>query len=94
LLAELDAHRAFASAQAGFRGMNITRSANPEGDVLVVVETRWANNNALADYATGQQNAESIFNAHSGDLVADSLQVHADRCRATACRNRVTGARL
>jgi len=76
LLAALEAHRDVASAQSGYRGMDITRSANPEGDVLVVAETHWANNNALADYSTRQPNVEGIFNEHADELVPGSLQTH------------------
>ena len=76
LLPAIEAHRDLASAQRGFQGMRITRTANPEGDVLVVVETRWANNNAMADYSTLKNNVESIIRAHEGELVPSSLQVH------------------
>jgi plastocyanin/heme-degrading monooxygenase HmoA len=76
LFPELEAHRAFVAGQPGARGMSVTRSANPEGDVLVVVETRWANNNALADYSAGSRNAASILNSHSDLLTADGVQVH------------------
>ncbi len=76
LLPAIEAHRDLASAQRGFQGMRITRTANPEGDVLVVVETRWANNNAMADYSTLKNNVESIIRAHDGELVPSSLQVH------------------
>jgi plastocyanin len=76
LLPAIEAHRDLASAQRGFQGMRITRTANPEGDALVVVETRWANNNAMADYSTLKNNVESIIRAHDGELVPSSLQVH------------------
>jgi plastocyanin/heme-degrading monooxygenase HmoA len=76
LLTELESHRELASGQRGFQGMRITRTANPEGNVLVVVETRWANNNAMADYSTLKTNVESIINAHGGEIVPNSLQVH------------------
>ena len=76
LLPAIEAHRDLASAQRGFQGMRITRTANPEGDVLVVVETRWANNNAMADYSTLKNNVESIIRGHEGELVPSSLQVH------------------
>lgn len=76
LLGELEAHRAIASARSGFRGMRVTRSANPEGDALVVVETRWASNNELADYSTQEPNVASIATAHRDETVPGSLQVH------------------
>lgn len=76
LLSELEAHRAFLQTQAGFDGMQITRSANPEGDVLLVVETRWANNNAMADYSTGAATVANIINAHADLVVPNSVQVH------------------
>jgi plastocyanin/heme-degrading monooxygenase HmoA len=75
LLAELDAHSDFLSSVPGSRGMQVTRSANPEGDVLVVVETRWANNNAMADYSTREPNAAGILNKHK-DLLAGAVEVH------------------
>src|SRR3954451_24814931 len=51
LFSQIEGHRGYLSSQPGFDSMQVTRSANPEGDVLVVVETRWSNNNALADYS-------------------------------------------
>src|SRR6478736_3634237 len=75
LLDQLEAHRDYLPSQAGFRGMNLTRSANPEGDVQVVVETRWANNNAMADYSAQEPNIASIINANQGVLVSGSTQV-------------------
>ncbi|MBI2723438.1 MAG: cupredoxin domain-containing protein [Chloroflexi bacterium] len=76
LISDLEAHRDFVAGQPGARGMQMTRSLSPEGDALVVVETRWANNNARADYASGSTNAASIINAHQSEIVAGSLDVH------------------
>ena len=76
LLSDLEAHRDFASAQRGFQGIRITRTANPEGNVLVVTETRWANNNAMADYSALKNNVASIIQRHDSETVPGSLQVH------------------
>jgi plastocyanin/heme-degrading monooxygenase HmoA len=76
LIGELEAHRAIASSRPGFRGMQMTRSAGVEGDALVVIETRWANNNALADYASESPNIASIIESHSDEIVPNTLQVH------------------
>lgn len=76
LLTALEAHRDFAAGQRGFQGLRVTRTANPEGNILVVAETRWANNNAMADYSTLKNNVESITKAHESETVAGSLQVH------------------
>lgn len=76
IVSELEDHRPVASSQHGFRGMRISRTANPEGNLLLVVETRWANNNAMADYSTLKENAASIIAAHQDALVPNSLQVH------------------
>jgi plastocyanin/heme-degrading monooxygenase HmoA len=76
LLSELEGHRDLVTGRPGSRGMSVTRSANPEGDVLVVVETRWANNNAQADYSANEPNAESIFRKHQALLTSDGVQVH------------------
>jgi plastocyanin len=76
LLTALEAHRDTAASQRGFVGMRITRTAHPEGNILVVAETRWANNNAMADYSTLKGNVEAIIGAHSGETVPNSLQVH------------------
>ena len=61
LLTALEAHRDFAAAQRGFQGMRITRTANPEGNVLVVAETRWAYNNAMADYSSLMTTVVNLF---------------------------------
>ena len=84
LVGELEAHRAIASTRPGFRGMQITRSAGQEGDALVVVETRWANNNALADYSTQPPNVASIVADHSDETVPNTLQVHRMQARTSA----------
>ncbi len=75
LLAEMDAHRAFLKAQAGFRDVRITRSINNEGNVLVVMETQWSDDSSLVRYETGEPNAASIVRKHEGLLVPGSLQV-------------------
>lgn len=75
LLAELDEHRNFLRQQAGFRDLRITRSINNEGNVLVVVETRWSDDASLVRYETGDSNVASIVNRHSSVIARDSIQV-------------------
>ncbi len=75
LLAEVDEHRNFLKQQSGFRDLRVTRSINPEGNVLIVVETRWSDDSSLVRYETGSPNAASIVGKHSDVIVADSLQV-------------------
>jgi len=75
LLAELDGHRKHLHGASGFRDLRITRSINNEGNVLVVVETRWADDTSLVRYETQEPNAATIVRAHEGILVRDSLQV-------------------
>ena len=75
LLAELDAHRSHLRGIPGFRDIRITRSINNEGNVLVVVETRWADDTSLVRYETGEPTAAAIVRKHEGILVRDSLQV-------------------
>jgi len=75
LLAELDGHRKHLQAASGFRDLRISRSINNEGNVLVLVETRWADDSSLVRYETQEPNAAAIVRAHEGILVRDSLQV-------------------
>ncbi len=75
LLAQLDGHRQHLQGVSGFRDLRITRSINNEGNVLVVVETRWADDSSLVRYETQEPNAAAIVRAHEGILVRDSLQV-------------------
>ncbi len=75
LLAELDEHRNFLRQQPGFRDLRITRSINPEGNVLLVVETRWSDDEGLVRYETAEPNAASIINKHRDVIISDSLQV-------------------
>lgn len=75
LMDELNKHREFLREQPGFQGMRITRSANPEGDVLVVVETRWSSNNARADYESATETVGGIFERHAGVLIPGTVQV-------------------
>ncbi len=75
LLAELDGHRQHLQGVGGFRDIRITRSINNEGNVLVIVETRWADDTSLVRYETQEPNAATIVRSHEGILVRDSLQV-------------------
>ncbi len=75
LLSELDEHRAFLRQQQGFRDLRITRSINPEGNVLILVETRWSDDAGLVHYETGENNVAAIVNKHRDVIVSDSLQV-------------------
>ena len=75
LLSELDAHRDFLRNQTGFRDLRITRSINTEGNILIVVETRWTDDGSLVRYETNEPNAASIVRKHRGVIVGDTLQV-------------------
>ena len=75
LLAELDEHRNYLRQQPGFRDLRITRSINPEGNVLVVVETRWADDETLVRYETNEPNVAAIVNRHYDVVIRDSVQV-------------------
>ena len=75
LLDTLDEHRSYLRQQPGFEEMQITRSVNPEGNVLLVVETRWRDDDSLVEYETHEPNVMSIVNRHQDLIVPDSLQV-------------------
>src|SRR5574338_29605 len=75
LLADLEMHRAELRRRAGFRGMSIARSSTAGGNTLLSVETRWRDNNSLADYTTQPPNVEGILRAHADETVADTLEV-------------------
>lgn len=75
LLADLETHRSELRRRPGFRGMSIARSATAGGNTLLSVETRWRDNNSLADYSTQPPNVEGILRAHAAETVADSLEV-------------------
>ena len=75
LMPELDEHRGFLKQQEGFEDMRVTRSINPEGNVLVMVETRWSNDESLVRYETNEPNVAGIIRKHQEIIVADSLQV-------------------
>lgn len=76
LTRELEEHQSVASTMRGFRGMRISRSAHPEGNVQLVVETRWNSNNDMVDYSSAKENAATIVAGHADLLVPDSVQVH------------------
>src|SRR3990172_5966066 len=75
LLAQLGEHRSFLRQQHGFQDMQITRSINAEGNVLLVVETRWQDDNSLVEYETHEPNVTSIVNKYQELIIPDSLQV-------------------
>jgi plastocyanin len=87
LLAELAEHRSYLRQQHGFEEMQITRSINAEGNVLLVVETRWRDDNSLVEYETREPNVMSIVNKYQELIVRDSLQVlDMEAVRAEAAR--------
>jgi len=75
LLDELDDHRSHLKQQPGFRDLRITRSINPEGNVLIVIETRWGDDASLVRYETNEPNVAAIVNRHRDIIVSGSLQV-------------------
>lgn len=75
LLAELDEHRRYLKRQPGFVDMRVSRSVNAQGNVLVVVETRWASAQALVDYETQEPNVGSVMAAHDELIVPNSIQI-------------------
>lgn len=76
LFRDLESHRAVASTMRGFQGMRVNRTANPEGNLQIVVETRWSNNNNMVDYGSAKENALTIIESHQGLLVPGSVQTH------------------
>lgn len=76
LIRELESHRALASTMRGYQGMRVSRTAHPEGNIQLAVETRWANNNAMVDYSTARENAFAIIEKRQDILVPGSLQTH------------------
>ena len=75
LLAQLDEHRSFLQQQPSFQDMRVIRSINTEGDVQLVVETRWRDDDSLVEYETREPNVMSIVSRYEDLLVAGSLQV-------------------
>jgi plastocyanin len=75
LFPDLDDHREYLKQQPGFRDLRITRSINPEGNVLIMVETRWADDASLVRYETNEPNVASVVRGHSDVVYSDSLQV-------------------
>src|SRR4029450_5099385 len=75
LLAELDDHRSFLRQQAGFRDLRITRSINPEGNVLLVIETRWDDDESLVRYETNEPNVASVITNDRDVIGAGTLRV-------------------
>ena len=87
LLADLAEHRSYLRQQHGYQDMQITRSINAEGNVLLVVETRWQDDNSLVEYETREPNVMSIVNKYQELIVRDSLQVlDMEAVRAEAAR--------
>jgi plastocyanin/heme-degrading monooxygenase HmoA len=75
LIGDLEAHREELRSRPGFRGISIARSTNTEGNTLLSVETRWRDNNSLADYSSQTPNVESIIRGHSDETVSGSMDI-------------------
>lgn len=75
LLAELDEHRDHLRQHSGFRDLRIMRSINNEGNVLVLIETRWADDASLVRYETSEPNVASIVGKHDDVVARDSVQI-------------------
>lgn len=70
---ELEAHRTTLRGQRGFVNMTISRSVEDDGNTLISAETRWRNNNSLADYTTFPENAHNIMEKYGAVTVPGSL---------------------
>ncbi len=75
LLEELKEHRGFLEQQPGFQDLSLARSINRDGNILLVVETRWQDDDSLVHYETHEPNVMGIMNKHQGLVIPDSLQV-------------------
>lgn len=75
LLTALDEHRIYLEQQPGFQDMRVTRSINREGQIQIVVETRWADEDSLVRYETHEPNILNIVNSFSDIVNPDSVQV-------------------
>jgi plastocyanin/heme-degrading monooxygenase HmoA len=75
LLSDLDEHRKHLNSVDGFRELRLTRSVNSEGNVLIVLDTRWTDDTSLVRYETGDNNAAAIVRKHESLLVPNTLQV-------------------
>lgn len=78
LLAALHAHESLLRQrqQRGFLAMLMIRSPNEEGPVQIVLETRWRDGDALADYEEGEQTVLKIVEAFDGVIAPGTLQVY------------------
>ena len=75
LLAELDEHASYLHQLPGFQDMRVTRSINAEGNVLLVVESRWSDDTSLIEYETREPTVMSIVSKYDDLIIRDSLQV-------------------
>ena len=75
LLTALDEHRDFLEQQPGYQDMRVTRSINREGQIQLVIETRWEDEDSLVRYETNEPNLASIVNQYDDILVSGSVQV-------------------
>ena len=75
LLSELDQHREFLRNQVGFQDLRITRSINNEGNILVVVETRWTDDACLCADETRTSRTRPSSRKHRGIVVHGQPQV-------------------
>jgi heme-degrading monooxygenase HmoA len=76
LLAELEGHKARLQQMRGFLDMVVTRSLNEEGPVQVVVSTRWADPDSLADYEESKPTIPDVVERFKELFVPDSIQVY------------------
>lgn len=73
---DLEAHREHLARQPGYLDMRIAPpSATDAGDEAWLIETRWRDNNSLADYTAGEPTVASIIRQHAAIIVPNSLQV-------------------
>jgi heme-degrading monooxygenase HmoA len=75
LMEALETHRRDLRGRRGFVNMQITRSTESGGNVLVGVQTRWRDENSFSDYAAGSENAAAIVERRSDITVPGSVQV-------------------
>ena len=76
LLAALEGHKGRLQQTRGFLDMLVVRSLNDEGEVQVVVQTKWRDSGALADYEEGDVTVAGLLERYTDLVAPDSLQVY------------------
>ncbi len=78
LIHGLEGHKLYLQQVDGFAGMEVTRTLNTDGEVQVMVTTRWQDAGYLAAYEEGAETVQTVIEERGAPIVVPNTHVVVD----------------